>query len=151
MTHSALMHVFNRRLLSYCVSAVAIVLARIIHVPTHNLAYSDMDLVSSQIQLLNSLAESQSTKELELMRQLCNELARRAHIALYGDLPRTEPEELAANWSQIYETNQSLPSYGSRVDTNTDRNVDPQTSSVVLVGQSCSTTTLSAQSYSNSM
>lgn len=136
---------FNRTLLSYCVSAIVIVLAKILHVPTHNFAHSDMDLVRPQIQLLNSLAEIQSTEEIERMREFCNELAGRAQIALYRNHPPTEAEEPAARWSRTHETTQLLPVYQSQADTYTNQNNNPDTNSAVLVCQSRSIRYLSAK------
>ncbi|KAF2231821.1 hypothetical protein EV356DRAFT_471125 [Viridothelium virens] len=69
-------------LLSYSVSAIIILFARMIHEPTHDSAQTDMDLIRPQIRLLNSFAEDQHLDELKNMRELCNELARRADNAL---------------------------------------------------------------------
>ena len=126
----------NRSLLSYYVSAIVILLARILHTPTHSFAYSDMDLVRPQIQLLNSLAENQSTEEIARMREFCNELARRAQIALDGSHPPTEAQELAARQSQQHETTLPPPAYGFQADDYINQILE--TNSVVLVCQRCS-------------
>ena len=138
---------FNRILLSYCVSAIVIVLAKILHMPTHSFAHSDMDLVRPQIQLLNSLAENQSTEEIERMREFCNELAGRAQIALYGSIRQLKHR----NWLRDGETTQPLPVYGSQADAYTNQNSNPETNSAVLVCQSCSIKYPSAENEFNPM
>jgi hypothetical protein len=127
---------FNRILLSYCVSAVAILLAKIIHVPAHSLAYSDMDLVRPQIDYINSLAKSQSTKEIERMRDFCNEIFRRAQIALYGYVPQTEAEELAAR--PLRQDGSQPPSAQTpQVDIYSSQYADIEANPVTLVRQNC--------------
>ncbi|KAF2670128.1 hypothetical protein BT63DRAFT_454307 [Microthyrium microscopicum] len=85
-------------LLSYCVSAMVILLARILHQPTHRLALTDMDLVKPQIRLLNSLSEKQSTEDLEGMRDICNELAEKAQAALIQAQPPTTQQLRSTSW-----------------------------------------------------
>lgn len=69
---------------------MVILLARIIHMPTHDFAHSDMTLIRPKLQLLKSLAGKSSTEELQWMSEACNELARRAQSALDSQLPNEE-------------------------------------------------------------
>jgi hypothetical protein len=76
-----------------------------------------MDLIKSEVRLLNSLAESQSTKEIEEMRKFCNELVRKALSVLYGNLAPPDPQEISTSWPESYETTQPLPTIGAQVGT----------------------------------
>ncbi|KAF2489382.1 hypothetical protein BU16DRAFT_472187 [Lophium mytilinum] len=69
-------------MMSYCVSAMVILMARIIHKPTHVEAHSDLALIKPQLQLLYSLAERADDEGFERMRGICVELERKCEAAL---------------------------------------------------------------------
>lgn len=91
----------NRILFSHCVSAIVILLARIIHRPTDGFSHSDMALVRPKLHLLNSLAEKRGTEEVRRMSEACNELAGRAQLAL-DRYPQDEILDLAAAMLESY-------------------------------------------------
>jgi hypothetical protein len=76
-----------------------------------------MELVKPQIQLLNSLAEGQTTKELERMRKFWNELDRRAHVALYGSVSPTEAQKATTRQSQKHQTIEPLSTPVAQTDS----------------------------------
>ncbi|KAF2805677.1 uncharacterized protein BDZ99DRAFT_395902, partial [Mytilinidion resinicola] len=69
-------------MMSYCVSAMVILMARIIHTPTHDKAHSDLALIKPQLQLLYSLTERAHDAGFERMRSFCSELERQSEVAL---------------------------------------------------------------------
>jgi len=114
-----------RTSLSYLVSAIVIVMAKLLHSPTHAYALSDWELVRPKFRLIDALAEKAQVKEIQRMRGFCAELEQRGEIALAMAYPDqrgpSEPETHAGsletvNSHQLYDLQSSQADFAQDFD-----------------------------------
>jgi len=111
--------VSHRTSLSYLVSAIVIVMAKLLHSPTHAYVLSDWELVRPKFRLIDALAEKAQVKEVQRMRDFCSELEQRGEIALAMAYPGqhgpSEPETHAGS-PETVDSHQLYDLQGSQAD-----------------------------------
>jgi hypothetical protein len=126
-------------LLSYCANAIVLILARLVHAPSHDLAASDLDLILPSLQLSNSLTDARRTEETKWMRELCNEIAGRAQIARHiHNLPHMA-QKLDARWPEKIANPQLSSILESQPNTHITQNGESEQDSGIPVRYTCST------------